>query len=187
MSFKSLNWLFAAFKTQIDVQRKDQDFQCVLQLWSELVGPQAVAHTRPLTIEQGVLKVATSSAVWAQQLMFKRRQMLVKLNERLSQKLVNIRFTPALWQQSSLPASTETESLLEMWQQHPSRILTEPVDSIETNQRVPVEQNPQEAFQYWRQKIQLQTDSLPLCPQCQCHTPPGELQRWGVCALCAKP
>ncbi|NEP50291.1 MAG: DUF721 domain-containing protein, partial [Moorea sp. SIO3C2] len=27
--------------------------------------------------------------------------------------------------------------------------------------------------------------NLPLCPQCKCPTPPGELQRWDVCGLCA--
>jgi predicted nucleic acid-binding Zn ribbon protein len=26
---------------------------------------------------------------------------------------------------------------------------------------------------------------LPRCPQCQCPTPPGELERWSVCAVCA--
>lgn len=39
--------------------------------------------------------------------------------------------------------------------------------------------------QAWWQQVQDRSSHLPLCGQCQCPTPPGEIDRWGCCALCA--
>lgn len=39
--------------------------------------------------------------------------------------------------------------------------------------------------QAWWQQVQARSSHLPLCGQCQCPTPPGEIDRWGCCALCA--
>ncbi len=39
--------------------------------------------------------------------------------------------------------------------------------------------------QAWWQEVQERSSNLPLCSQCCCPTPPGEIDRWGCCALCA--
>ncbi len=39
--------------------------------------------------------------------------------------------------------------------------------------------------QAWWQEVQERSYHLPLCSQCHCPTPPGEIDRWGCCALCA--
>lgn len=39
--------------------------------------------------------------------------------------------------------------------------------------------------QAWWQEVQERSHHLPLCSQCFCPTPPGEIDRWNCCALCA--
>jgi predicted nucleic acid-binding Zn ribbon protein len=39
--------------------------------------------------------------------------------------------------------------------------------------------------QAWWQEVQERSIHLPLCSQCHCPTPPGEIDRWSCCALCA--
>ena len=37
----------------------------------------------------------------------------------------------------------------------------------------------------WRFRLNQRTPSLKICPRCHCPTPPAELDRWRLCALCA--
>ena len=177
MSFESVNDILGVLEKQAKWQ--EQPFQRLLQIWPEVVGVVVDAHTRPLLIQRDVLRVATSSAAWAQNLTFKRQTLLVKLNEKLPTPLVDIRFSTAGWQTSpeeKKPQPTVIQS------EHPSY-----VGDLSTSNQVfkPNITNPKAAFGHWSRLIQERSHSLPLCPQCQCPTPPGELQRWNVCSLCA--
>ncbi|MBD2040696.1 DUF721 domain-containing protein [Microcoleus sp. FACHB-672] len=181
MAFKALNQVIGSLENHAGLQQS-QEFQSLLRCWPEVVGAAVMAQTRPLAIDRGVLKVATSSAVWAQQLMFQRRQILAKLNLRLPASLVDIRFSTAQWH-NPLNDGPATQEQTVLWREHPSRVVDTPTgDKIEPK---PAVKEPKEAFQQWAEGIQARTQSLPLCEQCQCPAPPGELQRWGVCALCA--
>ncbi|MBU7586233.1 MAG: DUF721 domain-containing protein [Nostoc sp. TH1S01] len=176
MSLKSVNDILGFLEQQARWQ--EQPLQKVLHCWAEVVGAVAAKHTQPLVIQRDVLRVATSSAAWAQNLAFKRQIILLKLNEKLPTPLVDIRFSTAGWQNASAKPQQLTGSAPE----HPSYL-----GNISNFQRdaSPVQANPQTAFGQWAEKIQVRSHNLPLCPQCQCPTPPGELQRWQVCALCA--
>lgn len=177
MSFKSVNDILGVLEQQARWQ--EQPLQKVLQCWVEVVGTVAATHTQPLVIQRDVLRVATSGAAWAQNLTFKRQNILLKLNEKLPQPLADIRFSTAGWQYSSVKPQPQ---LTDSPQEHPSYLGN--VNNSRPDELPPLE-NVQTAFGYWAEKMQVRSHGLPLCPQCQCPTPIGELQRWQVCAICA--
>lgn len=52
-------------------------------VWAEVVGPQVAGATEVLGIENGILRVSTSSAVWSHELTFYKTDILRRLNARL--------------------------------------------------------------------------------------------------------
>lgn len=176
MSLDSIN--DTLIKLQNAAQWQNQLFPRLLKCWSDTVGINVASHTRPLFIQHDVLWVATSSAAWAQNLTFSRKHIVIQLNENLSASLNDIRFSAASWQYLSV---TETNSPLSA-SLHPSYLLeNETLD----NQQTTKYHTPQDAFANWAKINRQRSHHLPSCPQCQCPTPPGELQRWNVCSLCA--
>lgn len=155
-------------------------WQKLLQSWAEIVGPVVAAQTYPVALHRGTLRVATSSSAWAQSLTFERYRILTKLNTTLALALVDIRFIPGQDLRSLTLPSPLTESGAHLGLHHPSR-----VPGVAARPLLSASLDPQTAFQRWATHIQQRGRSLPLCSQCHCPTPPGELKRWSVCALCA--
>ncbi|OUL29437.1 RNA-binding protein [Nostoc sp. T09] len=180
MSFKSVNDILDVLEKQ--AQWQEQPFQRLLQSWAEVVGVVVAAHTRPLSIQRDVLRVATSSAAWAQNLTFKRQTLLLKLNEKLATSLMDIRFSTAGWQYSPAAQKPQAEVLP---REHPSYLGDLSTSSQELAPNTANPNNPNAAFGHWARVMQERSHGLPLCPQCQCPSPPGELQRWHVCSFCA--
>lgn len=192
---KSLSTLLTGLQHQYKRQGQRQ-FQQVLDCWVEVVGPIVAAQTRPLNLYQGVLKVATSSSVWSQNLVFERQRIIAKLNQTVAVEITDIRFSPARWQETA-PTSFPGEAYQQaLWRSHPSRLtapertpqrhqphLKQPTDA--TNPENGDRATPLSAFQEWATVMQSRSRQMPLCPQCKCPTPGGELQRWQVCAICA--
>jgi len=157
--------------------QEQRQFQLLLECWPEIVGSVVGAQTRPLSISrQRVLRVATSSAVWAQNLAFERHLILEKLNQRLSSPLIDIQFSAGQWRQSRQSSSRITET---------GKSPGQPSARLQLTAEPPRPQDSQTAFQSWAKTIQARSQQLPLCPQCRCPTPPEELQRWRTCGLCA--
>ncbi len=188
MKFKSLDELLRSLQQQESWQRQREPWELLLECWPQVVGAAVAKHTRPVAIHQDVLKVATSSSVWAEELKWKRLLILEKLNAHLPTPLTDIRFSPAQWHtQESVPAEVQVQQ--SVWGEHPSRVdssdgkLGKLFRAEETNRVDP--KTPQMAFDNWAKKMQARSQSLPLCPSCKCPTPPGELERWSVCAICA--
>ncbi|EAW36705.1 DUF721 domain-containing protein [Lyngbya sp. PCC 8106] len=182
--FQSLNQILDCLQVQL-LTPEQQQLQSILDLWTTVVGQRAIAHTRPISISRGVLRVATSSATWSQQLTFRRSQMLRQLNQRLSNPLNDIKFSTALWHSQS-HYSTSEDDLGDEPQHHPSSVTnivpaSTPTASSEGSSAAVT---PETAFQNWAEVIQRRSQSLPECPCCHCPTPTGELQRWSVCAMC---
>lgn len=181
MSFQSLPHLLNAISKQ-ESWRDRQQFQQLLHLWSELVGTTVAAQTRPIGIQRQVLQVATSSAVWAQNLAFERHRILEKLNARLPLRLKDIRFSTGQWRANFLPGGVENSSeTVILWREHPSRISRGQLP----RSGQPTARDPQTAFLNWARAVRLQSQQLPLCPICHAPTPEGELIRWSACSLCA--
>ncbi|PIG93031.1 DciA family protein [Gloeocapsopsis sp. IPPAS B-1203] len=175
MSFKSLEQLVGAFIEQ--TAWHEQPLQRVVKCWSDVVGVAVASHTRPLSIQRNILWVATSSAAWAQTLTFERQRILTKLNPYLLDPLTDIRFSTAGWQRSQVDKKDTPAK-----NAHPSYIVTA---GSRKNKAQAAIQNPRAAFQHWQETTRSRSQGLPLCPQCQSPTPPGELQRWEVCSFCA--
>jgi predicted nucleic acid-binding Zn ribbon protein len=174
MSLKSVNDILDIL--QVQSKFEEQPFQRLLKIWPEVVGDAIAQHTRPLLIQRDVLRVATSSAAWAQNLTFERQRLLLKLNSLMPTPIVDIRFSTAGWQ---LPPNTIKHQTI-LLHEHPSYLGDEVKDGASKTYY-----NPKTAFDNLAKTLQARAQHLPLCPQCQSPTPPGELQRWSVCAICA--
>lgn len=182
MTFNSLENILGSL-AQRTLAPHQQDYQRLVESWERAVGPKVSKYTRPLSVERGVLKVATSSAAWAQNLTFERHRILQALNVGRSSPITDIRFSTRDWWKGEEKIPSQAAQQQGMWQEHPSR-LTDAIASDVTEEDA-ASVDPQAAFHRWAQRLQQRSQTLPLCPQCSCPTPPGELDRWSVCALCA--
>jgi predicted nucleic acid-binding Zn ribbon protein len=182
MSFKSLEHILDCLQAQSRWQ--EQPFQRLLKCWPEVVGAAVAAHARPISIQRNILWVATSSAVWAQELSFGRQQILERLNARLPSPLLDIRFSTAQWQrpQNKISATGE-RAAPDLRRAHPSWVLNSPKFPNSTEKHN--YKHPNQAFRHWAMMMQARSRDLPLCPQCHCPTPEGELRRWATCSICA--
>jgi predicted nucleic acid-binding Zn ribbon protein len=177
MSFDAIRQVLSALEQQDGWQDRRQ-LQRVRLYWPNLVGAAVASHTRPHAIQRQVLQVATASPVWAQNLMYERSRILVKLNERFPNTLTDIRFSTAHWNyEGDLSPELEHDRI---WNHHPSKISAPDPTASE----VPP-QTPEAAFRSWARRVQVRSQQLPLCPHCRCPAPAGELERWSVCSLCA--
>jgi predicted nucleic acid-binding Zn ribbon protein len=190
MPFISLTQVIHGLENQ-DRWEKRRQFRQLVSSWAEVVGGVVAAQTRPLYVQRQVLHVATSSSVWAQNLAFERQRILEKLNAKLTYSLTDIRFSTAQWQLPQKRGAISSESDI-LWQEHPSQLnrqftarTSRSPSHASVSPTLSSPPDPQAAFQSWANTIRDRTRSLPACPICQCPTPPGELQRWSVCALCA--
>ncbi|MCL2934020.1 MAG: DciA family protein [Trichodesmium sp. MAG_R03] len=179
MDFQSLNQILASLKIMEQLPQQKQ-FQKVMECWEELLGVMAI-KTQPLYIKQEILYVATSSPTLSQELSFRVPQLLEKLNHLLSKPLDNIRFSAAQWHTYYSNKSGQNQN--NDWLEHPSMISkSEKLTLLKSTHK---NQNPQTTFENWAKAIKTRSQILPMCPQCQCPTPPGEIERWSVCAICA--
>jgi predicted nucleic acid-binding Zn ribbon protein len=154
--------------------KSQQTFEQLRHQWPEIVGELVAAQTRPVRINpQRVLQVATSSAVWAQNLAFERRQILAKVNRILDRPVTDIQFSAALWHRTFKDAPVP-QSFESPWGTAPT-VSPQPL----------LPKDAQDAFSRWADVVQQQAQSRPRCPACECPSPLQELQRWTVCALCA--
>ncbi|MGC9505192.1 DciA family protein [Baaleninema sp.] len=181
MSFESIDRILRSLSGLSQSPEQGQ-LDEIDRLWAEVAGDAIARYSRPVRLSRQVLQVAVATPVWAQQLQFKRRRLLASLNARLSPPLTDIRFSPALWHRHQEKPDPAPQFDLS---QHPSLWSPSALPSRPQRSPRPSAKTPREAFQGWAQRLGDRTDGLPLCPQCHCPTPPGELQRWSVCALCA--
>ncbi|AGB40043.1 putative RNA-binding protein containing Zn ribbon [Halobacteroides halobius DSM 5150] len=65
----------------------------VLNLWSQLIGDKIGAHTQAKYINCGVLFVTVDNSTWAHQLLFMKKNLIQKINQKMGQQIVKeIRF-----------------------------------------------------------------------------------------------
>lgn len=178
MTFQSLEELLSTLAI-IERSPEQKQFQLLLSYWPEVIGSLAEL-TRPLALQGGILKVATATPALSQELTFKAPRILQDLNARLDSPVERIRFSAALWNRRQDAASPRGETM-----EHPSHIPAtgESLNRISTPPSP--KKDPLLTFQQWADSLRQRSQHLPLCPQCQAPTPPGELLRWSVCALCA--
>ncbi len=177
MSLEGLSHLIKGLEGQESWQVQRQ-FRLVLKHWPKAVGFAVARKTRPTGIQRETLYVATATASWAQTLSYERYNILKKLNQHQRQPLQGIRFSTAQWSRSENPNLP-----LKSNEQHPSYIGQVP--SIAVQDAKTIRHTPAEAFGLWAATLQEMQKVQAICPQCRCHCPQGELDRWTICALCA--
>ncbi|WP_124973375.1 DUF721 domain-containing protein [Aphanothece sacrum] len=183
MTFNSLDRLLAALEKQPNFANYRR-YKDLCQAWETVVEPQVTAQTRLLFVQRNILWVATSSAVWAQTLSLQRYFILIKLNNIVrTEPLEDIRFSSVGWDSSPKREQKSSEAVDNKVPQHPSFI--PPVPPLSDPQESKSIMTPEIAFGRWTQVIKQRSQFLPLCPQCNCPTPPGELERWSKCCHCA--
>lgn len=177
MSFEGLQAILGGIEPHYQSHERQQ-LQRIVGIWHELVNESIAKNTQPTAIQRNVLEVATSSPVWTQTLVFERPRLLKKIRERLSIDLSDVRFSTVQWR----PPQPETPVESDPWQSHPSRIQEQ---SSEVQTQLALFSNAKSSFDRWSSIVQSRAQHLPLCPECHSPTPPGELDRWSVCAICA--
>lgn len=175
--FGSLEQILAAIAKQPGWEEQEL-YQQALKSWSLVVTPQEAVNSHPLYISRQILWIATSSSVWAQHLSLKRLSFLKKLNSCLVKGQLNdLRFKSTAW-----PIVSQTSYVPEC-SPHPSTL---PVKDLQSSlDDIPKTTEVITVFERWVKIRALRYQDLPLCPNCQAPTPPGELQRWGVCGCCS--
>ena len=64
-----------------------------LIIWNEIVGDTVAKNTQPDRVEHGVIIVKVSSPTWRQELYFKKKEIIQKINNTLGKKVIrDIRF-----------------------------------------------------------------------------------------------
>ena len=167
MDFQSLNQILGYLKI---MEPQQQQFLKLMEYWEQVLGVMAT-RTKPLYIDR----------VLSQELSFRVPQLLGRLNHLLPRPLENIKFSAAHWHTIDSHKSMQSEK--NDWLEHPSMIPQSQKATLEDSTHK--NQSPQATFKNWAKAIDTRSQGLPLCPQCQCPTPPGEIQRWSVCAICA--
>lgn len=62
-------------------------------LWDEVVTQAIKKHTKALKVQRGTLHVLADSSVWANELNFLKKDIIVKINEKAGEKIISdIRF-----------------------------------------------------------------------------------------------
>jgi predicted nucleic acid-binding Zn ribbon protein len=182
MPLDSLRNVINQFEQQPRWRSRGQ-FRQVLNGWAAVVGEGVARQAAPVRLDQDVLHVAVVNPMWAQTLTLERVRILAKLNDRLQLNLSNIRFSSGDWyrqnKSTQAAASTSSVALPEWLRQHPC---FEPRAIPVSNQRP---QTAAESFERWATLTQQLAAQQPLCPQCHCHCPTGEIKRWGRCSICA--
>ena len=67
--------------------------QNAILIWEEIVGKTIASNTTAETVEHGILTVKTTSPAWRQELVFKKQDIIEKLNAKLGKNTIReIRF-----------------------------------------------------------------------------------------------
>lgn len=139
-----------------------------------MVNHKIAQHTRPISLKNEVLYIATASAAWAQDLNLQRRSLILKINRRIDFTLKDLHFATVKWyQNNSIEFNQEDNN-----NPHPSTIISQ------SNLNLLSPDNPQQALQTWFNIIKERQQKFTSCPICNINCPEGELKRWGYCAIC---
>ncbi len=86
MGVSAVGPLVQAGLSGLQIEAKIREHTAPL-VWAEVVGPQVAGATEVLGISNGILRVATKSAVWSQELTFYKADILRRLNARIGTPL----------------------------------------------------------------------------------------------------
>jgi predicted nucleic acid-binding Zn ribbon protein len=59
-----------------------------ISLWPEIVGKAVAENTEATSVEHGILTIKTSTSTWRQELQFQKREIVLKINERIGKNTI---------------------------------------------------------------------------------------------------
>ena len=184
----SLDKILSKITQQPEWQEYNQ-YQQLVTCWSKVVNRKISQNTRPIYFSRGILGIATSSAVWAQELTLQRYSLLKKLNKHLNFDVNDIRFTPARWADN---ITRDNQTNLAKNLNNQDNIAAFNARQVVSETEIVPPETAKESLQNWLEKIKKRSlrdpdsgsQTLPLCPQCNSPTPQKELERWHLCCHC---
>ncbi len=177
MSFNSLDKLLQVILSQPQWEKQRRYYE-LKKCWYEIANHKVTQHTRPVSVKNDTLYVATSNAVWAQELSLQRRGLIVKINRRTEKPIKDLHFASMSWYNNHLVTINMEDDTRQ--EKHPSLIADSGVNSSSLEKS----ETPTEALEKWFEQIKNRTSTWHSCPNCHTSCPEGELKRWGVCAIC---
>ena len=67
--------------------------QKAIDIWNDVVGKSIAENTEVLSVEHGVLFIRVSSSSWSQELQLKKKEILLKVNNKIGNKAItDLRF-----------------------------------------------------------------------------------------------
>ena len=67
--------------------------QKAIDVWNDVVGKSIAENTEVLSVEHGVLFIRVSSSSWSQELQLKKKEILLKVNNKIGNKTItDLRF-----------------------------------------------------------------------------------------------
>ncbi len=83
--FTSIKELLAQINEALPFDLKDGE---IWKVWKDVVGEYTALHTKPVAIRNKVLTVWVSSPIWLQELRYREKEIIAKLNEMLERDAV---------------------------------------------------------------------------------------------------
>lgn len=176
----SLDKILSKITQQPEWQEYNQ-YQQLATCWRNVVNRKISQNTRPIYFSRGIFGIATSSAVWAQELTLQRYSLLKKVNRQLNFEVKDIRFTPAQWN-DNIARDNHTDLAKNIDNQE--NIAATSPKQVESATEIATPKTAHESLKHWLSKIEKRSQNLPLCPQCNSPTPQKELERWHFCCHC---
>ena len=167
--------------TQQPEWQEYQQYQQLLKCWRQVINRKISQNTRPLYFSKKILGIATSSAVWAQELTLQRYSLLKNLNKHLNFDVKDIRFTPARWDHI---INQHNQVNLSKKLNNKGNIAVYSAKTAESDPNISTPETAHESLQNWLEKVKMRSQILSLCPQCHSPTPQKELERWHLCCHC---
>lgn len=157
---------------------KYREYYQIVNCWQQVVNKQVFKHTRPLYVDRQTLYVATSSAVWAQELALQRYSLIKKLNARLDFTIKDIRFSPARWE------NKPKKEVIEVPLQEVDLKKLRAEKARKNLEQTETKTDANTAIQSWLENIKKSSQNSATCPQCQSVTFQTEIERWQMCRYC---
>ncbi|MGD1901563.1 MAG: DciA family protein [Geitlerinemataceae cyanobacterium] len=181
-----------------------QQLDAIVAIWCETFGASLADRARPIQYERGILTIAVRQSIWAQQLAAQTHPLLEQLCPHLPPEIAiaSLRFRvaphrlgpsapqtearepgphPSRWPNPDAPPKKQPNS---QPKNQPDNQQKKPASLAPRQPPAPPETNSLDRLtERWSRRLD-RPDSRP-CPRCQCPTPPGELDRWSMCAPCA--
>ena len=85
--FKSLNDILKNLIKNLGIEREILENQAIVH-WPMIVGPKIAENTSAELIKDGILFVKVKSDVWRNELLFYKKDLIERLNQKLGKKVV---------------------------------------------------------------------------------------------------